>query len=154
MKSFSNGADLVPPDCSQAIASMTENDNLALWKRRRLLEMQKRLLAKKAEEEKKKAEADTFQKEKTSARDILKKIFVGRAMEVWDLAWKQYPEVMKRLEPNLAGLVMNGEVNESVDEDQLLLILRAIGLNLKFDVKIRILEDGKLKTISEKLKEE
>jgi len=33
------------------------------------------------------------------------------------------------------------------------MILRTIGLNPKFDVKIRILEEGKSKSISEKLKE-
>jgi hypothetical protein len=49
--------------------------------------------------------------------------------------------------------VQNGEINEAPDENQLLLILRTIGLNLRFDTKIRILEDGKYKSISEKLKE-
>ena len=131
---------------------LSEDTDLDLWKRRRLLEMQRHLLAKKSEQEKSRAEQDQ-QKEKPQPRDILKKIFVGRAMEVWDMAWRQYPEVMKRLEPDLARLVLLGEVDESLDESQLLTILRAIGLKLRFDVKIRILEDGKYKTISEKLKE-
>ncbi|MEM2943054.1 MAG: DNA-binding protein [Candidatus Bathyarchaeia archaeon] len=130
---------------------MSESIDLDLWKRRRMLEMQRRLLAKKSEEAKKLEESQ--QKERMQPREILKKIFVGRAMEVWDLAWKQYPEVMKRLEPNLARLVLLGEVNETLDESQLLLILRTIGLKPRFDVKIRILEDGRYKTISEKLKE-
>lgn len=132
---------------------MSEDADLDLWKRRRLLEMQRRLLAKKSEEEKSKTREEGQQKEKPQPRDILKKIFVGRAMEVWDMAWRQYPEVMKRLEPDLARLVLLGEVNEPLDESQLLMILRTIGLKLRFDVKIRILEDGKYKTISEKLKE-
>jgi DNA-binding TFAR19-related protein (PDSD5 family) len=86
--------------------------------------------------------------------EILKKIFVGRATEVWDAAWRQYPEAMKRLEPSFARLVLSGEVNETLDESKLLMILRTIGVNPKFDVKIRILEDGKFKSISEKLKED
>jgi len=132
---------------------MPEDTDLDLWKRRRLLEMQKRLMAKKAEDEKRKAEAEEPPK-KIQPRDILKKIFVGRAIEVWDAAWRQYPEVMKRLEPSFARLVLSGEVKETLDENQLLMILRTIGVNPKFDVKIRILEDGKFKSISEKLKED
>jgi len=138
----------------QAVDLLSEDAGLDLWKRRRLLEMQKRLLSKKAEEEKKKVEEESAPKEKIQARDILKKIVVGRALEVWDLMWKQYPEVMKRLEPGLARLVLRGEINEPLDEGQLLAILRSIGLRPKFDVKIRILEDGKYKSISDKLKEE
>ena len=114
--------------------------------------MQKRLLMKKSEEERKKTEQEQ-PADKNAPKELLKKIFVGRAMEVWDVAWKQYPNIMKRLEPDLARLVQNGEINEALDENQLLLILRTIGLNLRFDTKIRILEDGKYKSISEKLKE-
>ena len=118
-----------------------------------MLEMQKRLLIKKSEEEKRKAGEGAQPKEKTQPRDVLKKIFVGRAFEVWDAAWKQYPQVMERLEPNLARLVLSGEITEHVDEGQLLQIMRMIGIKLRFDVKIKILEHGKFKTISEKLKE-
>lgn len=131
---------------------MSEDADIDLWKRRRLFEMQKRLLMKKSEEERKKTEQEQ-PADKDAPKEILKKIFVGRAMEVWDVAWKQYPSIMKRLEPDLARLVKNGEINEALDENQLLLILRTIGLNLRFDTKIRILEDGKYKSISEKLKE-
>lgn len=131
---------------------LSEDADIDLWKRRRLFEMQKRLLMKKSEEERKKTEQEQ-PADKNAPKEILKKIFVGRAMEVWDVAWKQYPNIMKRLEPDLARLVQNGEINEALDENQLLLILRTIGLNLRFDTKIRILEDGKYKSISEKLKE-
>jgi DNA-binding TFAR19-related protein (PDSD5 family) len=131
---------------------LSEDADIDLWKRRRLFEMQKRLLMKKSEEERKKTEQEQ-PADKNAPKELLKKIFVGRAMEVWDVAWKQYPNIMKRLEPDLARLVQNGEINEALDENQLLLILRTIGLNLRFDTKIRILEDGKYKSISEKLKE-
>lgn len=130
------------------------NNDLELWKRRRLLEMQKRLLAKKTEEEKGRVDEEGPQKEKVEAREVLKRIFVGRAMEVWDLACRQYPDIMKRLEAGLTRMVLSGEITEPLDEGQLLYVLRTMGLNIRFDVKIRILEDGRFKTISEKLKEE
>jgi len=114
--------------------------------------MQKRLMAKKVEEEKKKKQEDK-QPDKMQVRDVLKRIFVGRAMEVWDQAWKQYPEIMQQLELNLAHLVMSGEIDGPIDENQLLHILRSIGLDVRFDLRIKILRNGKLKTISEKLKE-
>jgi len=116
--------------------------------------MQKRLLAKKTEEEKERVDEEVPQKEKVEAREVLKRIFVGRAMEVWDLACRQYPDIMKRLEAGLTRMVLSGEITEPLDEGQLLYVLRTMGLNIRFDVKIRILEDGRFKTISEKLKEE
>jgi DNA-binding TFAR19-related protein (PDSD5 family) len=116
------------------------------------LEMQKRLMAKKADEEKKKNQEEK-QPANIQPRDVLKRIFVGRAMEVWDQAWKQYPEIMQKLEPDLARLAISGEADGPIDENQLLHILRTIGLDVRFDLKIKILRNGKLKTISEKLKE-
>jgi len=132
---------------------LSDDAALDLWKRRKLLELQKRLLVKKAEEEKRKAGEDALLKEKPQPRDILKKLFVGRAFEVWNAAWQQYPKVMERLEPDFARLVQSGEITERIDEGKLLQIMRMIGLRIRFDVKIKILEDGKFKTISEKLKE-
>lgn len=114
--------------------------------------MQKRLIAKKVEEEQKKNQEDK-PKPDIQPKDVLKRIFVGRAMEVWDQAWKQYPEIMQRLEPDLARLVMSGEIDGPINENQLLQILRTIGLDVRFDLRIKILRNGKLKTISEKLKE-
>ena len=131
---------------------LSEDAELDLWKRKKLLEMQKRLIAKKADEEKKKNQEEK-QPANIQPRDVLKRIFVGRAMEVWDQAWKQYPEIMQKLEPDLARLVMSGEADGPIDENQLLHILRTIGLDVRFDLKIKILRNGKLKTISEKLKE-
>ncbi|TRO60083.1 hypothetical protein E2P64_02335 [Candidatus Bathyarchaeota archaeon] len=137
---------------NQRVYPLSEDAELDLWKRKKLLEMQKRLMAKKVEEEQKKNQEDK-PKHDIKPRDVLKRIFVGRAMEVWDQAWKQYPKIMQKLEPDLARLVMSGEIEESIDENQLLHILRTIGLDVRFDLKIKILRNGKLKTISEKLKE-
>ena len=137
---------------NQRVYSLSEDAELDLWKRKRLLEMQKRLMAKKVEEEQKKNQEDK-PKSDIKPKDVLKRIFIGRAMEVWDQAWKQYPEIMQKLEPDLARLVMGGEIDGPIDENQLLHILRTIGLDVRFDLRIKILRNGKLKTISEKLKE-
>jgi DNA-binding TFAR19-related protein (PDSD5 family) len=137
---------------NQRVYPLSEDAELDLWKRKRLLEMQKRLMAKKVEEEQKKNQEDK-PKSNIKPKDVLKKIFIGRAMEVWDQAWKQYPEIMQKLEPDLARLVMGGEIDGPIDENQLLHILRTIGLDVRFDLRIKILRNGKLKTISEKLKE-
>jgi len=131
---------------------LSEDAELNLWKRKKLLEMQKRLMVKKVEEEQKKNQEDKA-KPIIKPKDVLKRIFVGRAIEVWDQAWKQYPNIMLKLEPDLARLVMSGEIEESIDENQLLHILRTIGLDVRFNLRIKILRNGKLKTISEKLKE-
>ncbi|MEM2107268.1 MAG: hypothetical protein QXI59_02295 [Candidatus Bathyarchaeia archaeon] len=131
---------------------MSEDTDLDLLKKRKLLEMQKRLLAKKIEEDTMVGSEAGIKK--IDSREVLKKIFVGRAEEVWDAACRQYPQAMKRLEDGLARMVLRREISETLDEGQLLYILRALGLKPRFDVKIRILEGGRLKSISEKLKEE
>ncbi|MBS7650834.1 MAG: hypothetical protein QXN62_05000 [Candidatus Bathyarchaeia archaeon] len=131
---------------------MSEDTDLDLLKKRKLLEMQKRLLAKKIEEDTMVGSEASIKK--IDSREVLKKIFVGRAEEVWDAACRQYPQAMKRLEDGLARMVLRREISETLDEGQLLYILRALGLKPRFDVKIRILEGGRLKSISEKLKEE
>jgi len=136
----------------RASERMSEDTELDILKKRKLLEMQRRLLAKKIEEDRRiDLEAGT---KKINSREVLKRIFVGRAEEVWDAACRQYPQAMKRLEESLARMVLRGEISETLDEEQLLYILRTIGLKPRFDVKIRILEGGRLKSISEKLKEE
>ncbi len=129
---------------------MSEDKNLEIWRRRRLLEMKRKMLSKKADEEgKKENKQETIKKE---LEESLKSILKGRAREVLETARHQFPKETDRLEKELVRLSSTGEIKDGINGEQLLWIFRAIGLNVRMKIKIRVHEDGKLKTISEKIR--
>ena len=128
---------------------MSEDKELELYKRKRLLEMQMHLLAKKAEEKKQE------QVEKApDPKEVLNRIFVGRAWEVFEAARRQYPQATQTLQDELVRLVLSGRLKEQISGEQLLWLFWKIGLDVRMETKIRILESGELKTVAEKLKGE
>jgi len=129
---------------------LSEDKELELYKRKKLLEMQMRLLARKAEEEKKQEEVEKA----PDSRDVLNRLFVGRAWEVFETARRQYPQVIQILQDELVRLVLSGKLKEQITGEQLLWLFRKMGLNVRMETKIRILESGELKTVAEKLKGE
>jgi len=129
---------------------LSEEKELELYKRKKLLEMQMRLLAKKAEEEKKQEEPERA----PDPKEVLNRIFVDRAWEVFEAARRQYPRVTQTLQDELVRLISSGKLKEQITGEQLLWLFRKMGLDVRMETKIRILESGELKTIAEKLKGE
>jgi len=129
---------------------LSEEKELELYKRKKLLEMQMRLLAKKAEEEKKQEEPERA----PDPKEVLNRIFVDRAWEVFETARRQYPRVTQTLQDELVRLISSGKLKEQITGEQLLWLFRKMGLDVRMETKIRILESGELKTIAEKLKGE
>jgi DNA-binding TFAR19-related protein (PDSD5 family) len=130
---------------------MSKDDRLELLKRRKLLEMHRRQLLKKAAES---DNGDEPVKERISdPRILLREALVGRGWEVWQAAEQQYPEVARRVKPVLLSLVKSGKLREKITGEQLYWLFSRIGLRIRLNTKIRILEKGELKTIAEKLRE-
>ena len=129
---------------------MSEEKELELYRRKKLLEMQMRLLAKKAEGEKKQEEPEKA----PDPKEVLNRIFVDRAWEVFEAARRQYPRVTQTLQDELVRLISSGKLKEQITGEQLLWLFRKMGLDVRMETKIRILESGELKTIAEKLKGE
>ena len=75
----------------------------ARTRRRRLAQLQNRLLDGREEQ------ADSENKGKEGKEDLLRRVFVGRAWEVFQATQKQYPQVAKRLGEVLAQLVSSGK---------------------------------------------
>lgn len=118
-------------------------EELEEWKRRRMLKMKKRWLA--SEAKKRRSVEDS--------KKVLSRVLIGRAWEVLNAAKRQYPEATRQIEEHLAHMVSTGELKGSISGEQLLWLLRRLGMNIKLETRIRILEHGKLKTIEEKLKD-
>lgn len=104
--------------------------------------MRKRWLAKEAGKE----------KEIEDPKRVLSRILIGRGLEVLNAAERQYPEAVPQIKKALAQLVSTGKLKDPVNGEQLLWFFKRLGLNIRLETRIRILEHGELKTIEEKLK--
>ena len=125
----------------ELVIAMSDSELMAI-RRKKLMEMWKRLSSKKEKKE-----------EKIDPNKILNRVFRGRAWEVYNAASSQYPQIMDRVRDALVKLVQSGRLNE-VNGEQLYLFLRSIGLRVRLNTEIRIMEHGKLKSLAEKLRED
>jgi DNA-binding TFAR19-related protein (PDSD5 family) len=123
---------------------MPEDSELERLKLIRMREMQRRLL----EQEKTKA---TDQKQ-PRPRDVLKTILVGRAWEVLNAAAAQFPEPTRMLEAELARLVREGRLKGPVTAEQLMWLFRSLGLDVRLETTIQVLESGELKSLADKFR--
>jgi DNA-binding TFAR19-related protein (PDSD5 family) len=132
---------------------MSEEDKeLELLKAKRLLEMQKNISLQQKQEELKAAKQD----KKTDApnpREVLIKQLGYRGQEVLQNAESQFPEETKMVVDKLADLIRSGEVTETIDGGKLLTLFRSLGIRVRVATTIKVEQDGKLVSWSDKLKE-
>lgn len=123
---------------------MGEDTELERIKRKRLAEMQKTLSAKQQ-----RAQASAT---RLDPRKALEKVLVGRAWEVYNAAMQQYPRIADQIFRELAQLVQHGELQGQITGEQLYGLLRQIGLDVRLETKIQVLERGELKSIADKFR--
>jgi DNA-binding TFAR19-related protein (PDSD5 family) len=116
------------------------DDELEALKRKRLLELQRRIAL--CQEK----------PEPVNARKVLDSVFKGRAWEVFNAANSQYPNIMVEIEERLVNLVSEGKLTE-IDGEQLFALLRTVGLNVRLNTEIKFMKHGKTQSLSEKFKE-
>ena len=112
-------------------------------KRQRLAEMQRVLDARKQA---------TQPKQRPTTEQTLHRVFVGRAWEVYQATIQQFPSIAGRLFSELAQLVENGQLTGQITGEQLYGLLRQIGLDVRLDTKIQVLDHGKLKSLGDKFR--
>jgi len=125
---------------------MPEDSELERLKLRRMQKMQRRL----REQEQTKAKAPD--QKQPRPRDVLKTILVGRAWEVLNAAAAQFPEPTRALEAELARLVREGKLKGPVTAEQLMWLFRSLGLDVRLETKIQVLESGELKSLADKFR--
>ena len=123
---------------------MSNDVELERLKRKRLARMQKMLSDKQQQ-----AQAESG---KLEPSNVLERVFVGRAWEVYHAAMQQYPQIAVQIFRELAELVQSGQLREQISGEQLYGLLRQIGLDVRLETKIQILEHGKLKSIADKFR--
>lgn len=82
---------------------------------------------------------------------ILDKVLVGRAWEVLEAAERQFPEAARQVKAALAQLVFEDKLKEPITGEKLLKLFRSLGLSVRLQTEIRVLEGGRLKSLGEKL---
>ena len=122
---------------------MGDDTELERLKRERLAKMQKMISAKHE------LEVGTNKPDTTS---ILQKVFVGRAWEVYHAAKRQYPQVAEQIFHELAQLIQSGQLKGQITGEELYGLLRQIGLDVRLETKIQVLEHGELKSIADKFR--
>jgi DNA-binding TFAR19-related protein (PDSD5 family) len=122
---------------------MSDDSELVRLKRQRLAEMQKRMTAKQQ------SQASTGKLEPSK---VLERVFVGRAWEVYHAARAQYPGVADQVFLELDALVQSGQLRGKITGEQLFGLLRQIGMDVRLDTKIQVLEHGELKSIADKFR--
>ena len=110
-------------------------------RQRKMQELQKRLATK------------PDKTDKINADEVLDKLFKGRAWEVFNTATLQYPTAMRKLKETLVKLALSGRLT-SVTGEQLYSFLRNLGLRVRLNTKIHFTEHGKLKSLSEKIRDD
>lgn len=124
---------------------------MELWKKRKLLELQRRALLKEAAEQKPK---EAVEKRAEDPERILRELFRGRAEEVYDAAKNQFPEATSKITKALAPLVSKGELTGPISGEELYWFFRRLGLNIRLETKITFFESGRIKTIADKVRRE
>lgn len=130
---------------------MSEDDELSHLKHKRMLEMRRYYL----EKQRDKVDTGTSKKieENISPERILKDMLIDRAEEVWEAAKNQYPQVSEQVGNAIVSAKQSGKLKEKITGEQLLWLFERIGLRVRLQTRIRIVESGEIKSIAQKLKE-
>ena len=120
------------------------SDSIELLKRRKLLELQKKLLLEKIKKSKEEAKIDPI--------SILMNHLTDKGKKIFKKALEQYPTVAKFVAYNLARIILEGRIKE-IDGITLYHIFERLGYPIRLETRIVYKSKGKVKTISELLKE-
>ena len=101
-----------------------------------------------------KVKASSQQPRPKSSREILSSYLYDRADEVLDLAYGQYPVQTEAIVTRIARLILSGEITSRISGGELLMLFRSVGLNIRVNTTIKVEDDGKLISFSEKLKQQ
>jgi DNA-binding TFAR19-related protein (PDSD5 family) len=89
-----------------------------------------------------------------SSREIVSAYLYDRADEVLDLAYRQYPAQTEAIVTRIARLILAGEIASKISGGELLMLFRSVGLNIRVNTTIKVEDNGKFVSFSEKLKQQ
>jgi hypothetical protein len=119
---------------------MEEDADLRLLELRKMEALRRRVKA-----------AEPPAKAEKTDRQVVEGMLYDRGDEVLDAAYSFYPRETERLVKELAGMIRQGRLRERVAGGELLSIFRQLGLRFRLKTSIKVMDQGKLVDLSEKL---
>ncbi|MDG6957836.1 MAG: double-stranded DNA-binding protein, partial [Nitrososphaerota archaeon] len=84
-------------------------------------------------------------------REVVERMLYDRGTEVLEAAYSFYPAETDRLVRELAGMIRAGRLRDRIAGGELLSIFRQVGLRFRMKTSIKVMDQGKLVDLSEKL---
>ena len=118
---------------------MEDDADLKLLEQRKLEEIRRRMRA-----------TEASKQEKTD-RQVVEGLLYDRGDEVLEAAYSFYPKETGKLVKELAGMIRDGRFTDRVAGGELLSIFRQLGLRFRVNTSIKVMDQGKMVDLSEKL---
>jgi DNA-binding TFAR19-related protein (PDSD5 family) len=126
----------------------SDDPDIEIIKARKLRELREKAAA--MEKEK----ASQRQQPPKSSREIVSGYLYDRGDKVLELAYMQYPVQTEAIVTKIAQLILAGEITSRISGGELLALFRSVGLNIRVNTTIKVEDDGKFISFSEKLKQQ
>ncbi len=126
---------------------MSEDPDIEMIKARKLREMKEKAAAME------RTKSGVPEKKDKPAKETVMAYLYDRGDEVLNAAYAQYPAQTEAIVAKVAELIKSGELKEKISGGELLSLFRSVGLRVRIDTSIRIEQDGKLVSFSDKLKQ-
>ncbi len=136
---------------SSSSSSSSEDPEIDIINARKLRELREKAAAiekAKANQE----QSSSPQSRPKSSREVLSPYLYDRADEVLDLAYSQYPVQTEAIITRIARLILAGELASKISGGELLMLFRSVGLKIRVNTTIKVEDNGKFVSFSEKLK--
>jgi DNA-binding TFAR19-related protein (PDSD5 family) len=118
---------------------MEDDTDLKLLEQRKLEEIRRRM------------KATAASKQEKTDRQVVEGRLYDRGDEVLDAAYSFYPKETERLVRELATMIRDGRFTDRVTGGELLSIFRQLGLRFRLKTSIKVMDQGKMVDLSEKL---
>lgn len=125
----------------------TDDPDIEKIKARKLKELREKAAA----TEKSKANQKPLQ---ATSREIVSGYLYDRGDKVLELAYMQYPVQTEAIVARIAELILSGEIASKISGGELLALFRSVGVNIRVNTTIRVEDNGKFISFSEKLKQQ
>jgi hypothetical protein len=87
-------------------------------------------------------------------KEIVYAYLYDRGDEVLNAAFAQFPAQTEAIVGKLSELILAGEIQSRISGGELLSLFRSVGLRVRIDTSIKVEKEGKLVSLSEKLRKD
>lgn len=133
--------------------SSSDDREIDIINARKLRELREKAAAlERAKANQQQAQSSSSTSRPKSSREVLSPYLYDRADEVLDLAYGQYPVQTEAIVTRIARLISDGEITNRISGGELLMLFRSVGLKIRVNTTIKVEDNGKFVSFSDKLK--